>query len=373
MKKIINLILIMLIICSFSLCACGSNDNKDGKTDNKSEIVDDSNNDTNSDASDDTDDTTPQTTFTITIEEVNTKISVKSQADKDEVVECDITPLSGYIFLYAKYNTTTDVIVTDSHFSFNMPEHDVKITAVAYENDELMYEKVSARTSNQSIDKNSAVDNYILAYHKLNNQAYIKYEALGTEKAAGVKQDFKITKAKVDNNYFCEELTNGIVKPASRYYYTHPEKVVDIYKDTADEDFVCDFTRASHSQQDIDEFNYKNGIPVYDFTKYLVNNYTTYTSVYNGINNGNYSFTITLNPKLATEKYGRKVIKTSNSQEPPVFESVSLTFEIDDDFTLHSIEYKEQYLVTIAVLGQVTTTEASTCTFTYEKFDIPAI
>jgi len=231
---------------------------------------------------------------------------------------------------------------------------------------------VMRNTKNKSVAQISATNNYILAEYYLNQKSYVKRNTYGKVVAAGFNQNLVSTKALVGGEYYSEEVSKGVVKLATKYYYVKDSDTVRVYKGSVDDSLKTDYSKAKEEKMTIDDFNSKNGVKANYFLNYIVSSNTVLSEKYNGKVGDRHSFSLKLETSYSVKNYMYKIKQTSNSSEFPVFESIDLTFEIGDDFTLYKVEYKEVYKVSIPVIGQVTTTGTLTDEFTYDNsFVIP--
>ena len=230
------------------------------------------------------------------------------------------------------------------------------------------------KTKNKQVSQIGGTDCMVIAEYKLSQKDYVKRNTNGSVKAAGVTQKLVSTKALVNGEYYSEELSDGVVKLATKYYYTKDAASVSVYKGKIGAGLKGDYTSAEHYDQNIDDFNAANGVKPTYFINYIISSNTVVEEKYNGINKetGHHSFTLILNPSYAAKNYMYKVKQTSGSSEYPEFTDITVTFEIDDDFTLYKMTCKETYRVAIAVLGKVVTTGDIVDEFSYDNtFVIP--
>lgn len=226
--------------------------------------------------------------------------------------------------------------------------------------------QVLKKNKGKSVSQISATDNYILAEYYMNQKDYVHRYTYGTVKAAGVNQKLVSNKALVNGEYFSEEVSQGVVNLATKYYHVKGSDSVEVYKGSVDKDLNTDYTGVSATTMTLNDFNSQNGVKATYFLNYIVSSNTVLSEKYNGKVGDRHSFTITLDNSYSVKNYMYKVKQTSNSSEFPVFQSIELTFEMGDDFTLYKVDYKEVYKVVIKVLGPVTTTGILTDEFSYD-------
>lgn len=230
---------------------------------------------------------------------------------------------------------------------------------------------VVARCNGKSVTSLSATDNFIMAEYKLSMRDYVHKSTKGTVTAAGVSQKLVSDKAYVAGEYFGEEISSGVVKLATKYYWVKGAENVTTY-DGSVSGLSANYSGAAAQTKTLDSFNSEMGVKADQFINYIVSSKTVKNQKYNGLVKGHHSFTIELDPVLAAKNYMYKVKKTSGSSEYPSFEKISFDFEIGDDWTIYSMHCRETYKVAIKLLGRVTTTGDMTDTFSYDdNFVIP--
>lgn len=232
--------------------------------------------------------------------------------------------------------------------------------------------QVLKKNKGKSVAEVSPTDNYILAEYYMSQKDYVHRHTYGTVKAAGVNQKLVSNKAIVNGEYFSEEVSQGVVNLATKYYHVKGSDQVTIYKGDVDSDLNTSYTDVTPSTMSLADFNAQNGVKATYFLNYIVSSNTVLSEKYNGKVGDRHSFTLTLDTSYSVKNYMYKVKQTSNSSEFPVFQSIELNFEMGDDFTLYKVDYKEVYKVVIKVLGPVTTTGILTDEFSYDdNFVIP--
>lgn len=246
---------------------------------------------------------------------------------------------------------------------------------------------VLKKNKGKSPSQISATDNMILAEYYLNQRDYVKRSTYGDVKAAGVTQKLVSNKALVNGEYYSEEISQGMVNLATKYYHTKGSNTVSVYKGSVDKELNTNYDDVTPNNMSVDDFNAQNGVKATYFLNYIVSSNTVIAQNYVGKSKVGatvagregrkydkelYVFTLTLDNSYSVKNYMYKIKQTSNSSEFPGFKSIELTFMIDDDFTLYEISYNEVYNVNIAVLGQVTTTGKIIDLFDYDNsFVIP--
>lgn len=230
---------------------------------------------------------------------------------------------------------------------------------------------VVARCNGKNVTSLSATDNFIMAEYKLSTRDYVHKSTKGTVTAAGVSQKLVSDKAYVAGEYFGEEISSGVVKLATKYYWVKGVENVTTYEGSVS-GLSANYSGAAAQTKTLDAFNSEMGVKADQFINYIVSSKTVKNQKYNGLVKGHHSFTIELDPVLAAKNYMYKVKKTSGSSEYPSFEKISFDFEIGDDWTIYSMHCRETYKVAIKLLGRVTTTGDMTDTFSYDdNFVIP--
>lgn len=241
--------------------------------------------------------------------------------------------------------------------------------------------KVLKTTKGKSVSQISATNNMILGEYYMSQRDYVKRYTYGNVKAAGVTQKLVSTKALVDGVYFSEEVSQGMVNLATKYYYNAGGDTVELYKGSVDKNLNTNYSGVKAKMMTCDEFNGEYGVKANYFLNYIVSSNTVLSEKYCGKSKKGASktydkdlhvFELELDTNYSVKNYMYKVKGTSGSSEFPLFKSIKLSFMIDDDFTIYEVSYNETYLVNIAVLGKVSTTGILTDEFTYDNsFVIP--
>lgn len=250
--------------------------------------------------------------------------------------------------------------------------------------EEVIRDKVSdvlKATKGKSVSQISATNNMILGEYYMNQRDYVKRYTYGNVKAAGVTQKLVSTKVLVDGEYFSEEVSQGMVNLATKYYHIAGSDKVELYKGSVDKSLNTDYTGVTAQQLTCEQFNNEYGVKANYFLNYIVSSNTVLSEKYCGKSRKGatktydkdlHVFELTLDSNYSVKNYMYKVKGTSGSSEFPQFISIKLSFMIDDEFTIHEVSYDETYRVTIAVLGKITTNGKLTDEFTYDNsFVIP--
>lgn len=95
-------------------------------------------------------------------------------------------------------------------------------------------------------------------------------------------------------------------------------------------------------QRTKEEFKTDIGVDVGGAIDYIISTKTVLTEVSNGVEGGNYSYTITLDPKTAVANYAKKMDYMAGLGYP-TFESAELTFVVDSEMNFKQIYVKEKY------------------------------
>lgn len=232
--------------------------------------------------------------------------------------------------------------------------------------------QVLKKNKGKSVAEVSPTDNYILAEYYMSQKDYVHRHTYGTVDASIAKQKLVSHKVLVNGEYYSEEVSQGIVKLATKYYYVKGSNQVTLYKGDVDSNLNTDYSDVTPLTMSLDDFNAQNGVKATYFLNYIVSSNTVLSEKYNGKVGDRHSFTLTLDTSYSVKNYMYKVKQTSNSSEFPSFKSIELNFEIGEDFTLYKVDYKESYNVVVKGLGAILTTGTLTDEFSYDdNFVIP--
>jgi len=174
-----------------------------------------------------------------------------------------------------------------------------------------------------------------------------------------IKQDIKSCTIKNRDNYFEESVSkSSMVAVANRMYQNGVDGDVDLYpankdsinlnKTTIDANYdVSKKTTLGH-----DDYAAKYGKTIDEVFIYLVVDKTLKESSVTKLEN-NYRIEMKLDPDLSTYFYKYQMKAISNLDKYPVFESVSITYEVDKKLSLTKLSIDEKYKATMVVEASI--------------------
>lgn len=253
----------------------------------------------------------------------------------------------------------------------------IEVVAVTESEDRVRdnIDKVLALNAGKTPDQISPKDNFIIAEYYLNKETSVKKITQGTVNASGITQGLYAEKILSNGEYYSMKISSGLVSLATRLYYIDGEDTVDYYEGTSIKESSATFPSEPTKVLTQEEYKAMFGSPMTYFVNYVVSSNTVLSEEYIGKNgSGNYEFKLTLDTAFSVMNYSYEIKTTSGSSKLPKFESIELTFEIDENFRLLKTAIKEQYQVSIAQLGNMYMTTSGDLVETFEyngNFEIP--
>lgn len=241
------------------------------------------------------------------------------------------------------------------------------------------YDKVYEKVSSYDGEKNlfdvfsvSDVINYSMEkYIRCENCYSFKY---GTAINSFVNQEIRCAQIKNGNEYFEESISKSDrVSCGNRTFQTNRKGDVDLY--TADPDsIVITDTQVSAEYGDkqtftSDEIVKKCGKPLDETLFYIISERTIKKSDVSSKEDG-YVVVLTLDADLSTYFHKLQMQSISNLEKLPVFSSVAITFELDNDFYPTHMFVNEDYVATL-VMEARTHSELEVFFYPNQIIDIP--
>lgn len=250
--------------------------------------------------------------------------------------------------------------------------------AAVVETEENIRDDVNAvmlKAEGKTPEQMSVVENFVLAEYYLGKAENVAKNGLGKITAMGVTQGMFAKKYKKGNDYFIEEISSGVVSVAERQLYNIENASIDIFSGSnIKDDGSAKWSKDKKETLSYDDFKDKYGISPSDFIYYIVSSKTVKDSgKVETKANGNLVYFVELETNYSTMKYGKKINVTSGATKIPKFESIKITFEIDNNWQFQQIRYQESYQVAIPALGSmyVPTKGDITENYTYSNVEFP--
>ena len=250
--------------------------------------------------------------------------------------------------------------------------------AAVVETEENIRDDVNAvmlKAEGKTPEQMSVVENFVLAEYYLGKAENVAKNGLGKITAMGVTQGMFAKKYKKGNDYFIEEISSGVVSVAERQLYNIENESIDIFSGSnIKDDGSAKWSKDKKETLSYDDFKDKYGISPSDFIYYIVSSKTVKDSgKVETKANGNLVYFVELETNYSTMKYGKKINVTSGATKIPKFESIKITFEIDNNWQFQQIRYQESYQVAIPALGSmyVPTNGDITENYTYSNVEFP--
>ncbi len=219
----------------------------------------------------------------------------------------------------------------------------------------------------------TATENFIVAENYLNKKTSVRKEITGTITAAGINQTLVSEKIIADNHVYAYKISaSKIVKVAELDKYEMGTDAVDIYKGKVVNSTTADWPQKPSQTVTVKEYEEMYGTKPERMIAFVVGSKTVIDeSAMKTNEKGNFVATLTLDTTYSVMHYVHEVKTTAGSSKLPYFKSVVLTYEIDKDWNLISYETKENYEVSVPVLGFTSCTGNVKNIFHYENVVIP--
>ena len=232
------------------------------------------------------------------------------------------------------------------------------------------FDTSASAQKNFTLDKNDYIYwLYERAYQNLTESNSYSSTMSGTVDAgAGGVQTVGGYRKKGTNGIYLKEDTNygktvfGVdPKVAVLTYYDPltPNNVSYIQHKNVNESLVANYSGQSWTDTNVESYSTKFGLKPTDYTPYIINRNTINSFDDISYSNGITTFTLNLNPTTSTTKYITRMTAYSG-QTPNGFNYVKLTYKIDSDGNLISLNINESYTVTVVVTvtctGKITET-----------------
>lgn len=211
-----------------------------------------------------------------------------------------------------------------------------------------------------------------IAILNLKNEKHFRKVTKGSVIATGVEQKIRSNSVRNDDFYMSESLSySSLVQVAFRAYMNTDESW---YYDGAVN--ANDITTASwnvNSKKAMSHEDYKkewgktlDEPVIYIISSKTVKNTSTYEKV-----DGGYNLHLVLNPQISTANYITQMVRTSNLSKDPIFYTVDLYMELNEDLKIKKITYHETYDVYKIIWNSSVADIVDT--YFYEEANVPEI
>lgn len=230
---------------------------------------------------------------------------------------------------------------------------------------------------NDVLDEFSASDvfNYSLEkFRRCENNCSFSYGVADTI----IKQVIQTCTIKNGNEYFEESVSkSSMVSVANRMYQSGIDGDINLYK--ADKESItinetnidANYDKSNLKGFKHDDYSEEYGKTINEVFIYLIANETLKESSYEKLENG-YRVSMTLDPDLSTYFYKHQMKNISNLDKFPIFEYVTIKYEVSKDFTLRKLSVDEKYTATMVVDATIHGT-LETYFFPNEFIEIPEL
>lgn len=217
----------------------------------------------------------------------------------------------------------------------------------------------------------SSMDLLNTAYDNLLNSDNVTMTSIGKMKSA-VNQDIYIKRMYDGKTHFLQNINNGIKSNAMQVSYTAPNDVIMIKGTNIRNDSAQ--WNGKVSTMTLDEFTQKYVIPPTSYLPYKINAVTiTNIGSVTQTQNGDYTFSVSLHPTLATGDYAKSIQNIARLKSLPTFKSLKLNITVDEDYNFKTIQVKENYSIRWLGINMNCNTDIETNFDFATKATIPAI
>ena len=199
---------------------------------------------------------------------------------------------------------------------------------------------------------------------------YAQITNTGTVNASIANQTVNSKYIKVNNSYFSESLSLGMMKIGWRFYQSDDE--IKVYKSSKlnnaeSAEWLSDVKETYNSESFKETWGKSMKMPFI----YTINNLTI-DNENSKIENECIIVNLSLKPNLATINYGKQMKKTSNLSDVPTFDLINLKLTLNKELVITKNEIYEEYDVPYGF--KVPTKGTIVEQYTYlENVDIPSL
>ncbi len=190
-----------------------------------------------------------------------------------------------------------------------------------------------------------AINAFVTAEYVLSQKNTYQVNSNGTiQPSIGSKQSVYAYRYKKDNVTYLENISVGMLSVAERLIYK--DNVINRVEGKSIQTTNADWTGAI-STFSYDQFKEINGNAIDNPIAYVVSSKTATVETNNPkeLGGGLYQFKLVLSTDTSVMNYVKQMKRTSGLSSYPKFESVVLTFTIDEDYNFIEITAEESYTV----------------------------
>ena len=226
-----------------------------------------------------------------------------------------------------------------------------KMKDADFEDDQVLLMK--KYQSSKSDDYTAAFKPYEIAnigINKISNHDYVQVKTKGDVNAMGVNQTVRATSIKNKDEYFLENISASSMLQTGKRFYQRGETITT-YNGENVESERANWNSTPQSELSLNEHEAKWGKQLSRPLIYIISSKTSYdTSTATKTSDG-YRVILDLNPKYAVLRYVRQMVEISPVKDP-LFHSIQLTLNLDNDLNLLSSEVNESYSVVMVVTAE---------------------
>lgn len=207
--------------------------------------------------------------------------------------------------------------------------------------------------STKSDDYTTAFKPYEIAnigINKISNHDYVQVKTKGDVNAMGVNQTVRATSIKNKDEYFLENISASSMLQTGKRFYQRGETITTYNGENVEAE-RANWNSTPQSELSLSEHEAKWGKQLSRPLIYIISSKTSYdTSTATKTSDG-YKVILDLHPKYAVLRYVRQMVEISPVKDP-LFHSIQLTLNLDNDLNLLSTEVNESYSVVMVVTAE---------------------
>ena len=236
-------------------------------------------------------------------------------------------------------------------FPNNAPIDYSKLKDVDFEDDQVvLMKKYQASKSDDYTKSFAPYEIANIGINKISQHDYVVTKTKGEVNAMGVAQTVRATSIKNKDEYFLENISASSMLQTGKRFYQRGETISTFNGEKVESEKAV-WSTTPQSELPLTEHEAKWGKQLSRPLIYIISSKTSYeTSTATKTSDG-YKVILDLHPKYAVLRYVRQMVEISPIKDP-IFHSIQLTFNLDNDLNILSSEVNESYSVVMVVTAE---------------------
>lgn len=202
-----------------------------------------------------------------------------------------------------------------------------------------------------------------ISLEKFKEHDYISSTTVGNVKSVGLDQRVRASTIKDKNNYFMENISYGLVKTAKRFY--QKDNLIKTYDGSDIDVETANWNEEDAESLSLEKHEEKWGKTLNRPNIYIISSKTVLETSKIEKRDSGYVVSLNLHPQYSVLRYVRQMVSISPITNP-VFESITLTMNLNKNLDLKSMVVDEKYTVTMIIpISSVGHIEES---YTYDSY-----